>query len=164
MTGMLPWEGSFAIMLEETGIATRAQEMHVAAALQDKGYTRFLQQPAGETGATSTSRGGGVGGRARGAQFHRNCPREGRGPGNPHGRGRPHPHQCPRTTGRLLPVGRTGGVLGRHTNVCHGAQPLWGTTGGHCRLHQRLHGCQLQPGHEALPRGLGGQRQAARRT
>ena len=39
---MLPQEGGFAIMLQETGIATRAQEMHVAAA---------------ETGATSTSRG-----------------------------------------------------------------------------------------------------------
>ena len=34
---MLPREGGFAIMLQETGIATRAQEMHVAAALRDKG-------------------------------------------------------------------------------------------------------------------------------
>ena len=33
---MLPWEGAFAIMLQETGIATRAQEMHVAAALRDE--------------------------------------------------------------------------------------------------------------------------------
>ena len=35
---MLPREGGFAIMLQETGIATRAQEMHVAAAPRDKGY------------------------------------------------------------------------------------------------------------------------------
>ena len=46
---MLLQEGSFAIMLQETAIATRAQEMHVAAALRDKGYT----------GSTSTLRGGG---------------------------------------------------------------------------------------------------------
>ena len=46
---MLPQEGGFAIMLEETGIAIRAQEMHVAAALRDSGYTP----------STSTARGGG---------------------------------------------------------------------------------------------------------
>ena len=57
---MLPLEGSFAIMLQETGIATRAQEMHVAAALRDKGYTPFLRSRLAETGATSTSRGGGL--------------------------------------------------------------------------------------------------------
>ena len=57
---MLPQEGSFAIMLQETGIATRAQEMHVAAALRDKGYTPFLSSRLAKTGATSTSRGGGV--------------------------------------------------------------------------------------------------------
>ena len=34
---MLPQEGGFAILLQETGIAIRAQEMHVAAALGDKG-------------------------------------------------------------------------------------------------------------------------------
>ena len=34
---MLPQEGGYAIMLQETGIATRTQEMHVAAALRDKG-------------------------------------------------------------------------------------------------------------------------------
>ena len=57
---MLPQEGGFAIMLQETGIATRAQEMLVAAALQDKGYTPFFSSRLAETGATSTSRGGGL--------------------------------------------------------------------------------------------------------
>ena len=60
ITGMLPQEGGFAIMLQETGIPTRAQEMHVAAALQDKGYTAFLSSRLAQTGATSTSRGGGL--------------------------------------------------------------------------------------------------------
>ena len=57
---MLPREGGFAIMLQETGIATRAQEMHVAAALRDKGYTPFFSSRLAETRATSTSRGGGL--------------------------------------------------------------------------------------------------------
>ena len=57
---MLPREGGFAIMLQETRIATRAQEMHVAAALRDKGYTPFPSSRLAETGATSTSRGGGL--------------------------------------------------------------------------------------------------------
>ena len=57
---MLPQEGGFAIMLQETGIATRAQEMHVAAALRDKGYTPFFSSRLVETGATSTSREGGL--------------------------------------------------------------------------------------------------------
>ena len=60
ITGMLPQEGGFAIMLQETGIATRAQEMHVAAALRDKGYTPFFSSRLAETAATSTSRGGGL--------------------------------------------------------------------------------------------------------
>ena len=60
ITGMLPKEEGFAIMLQETGIATRAQEMHVAAALRDKGYTAFFSSRLAETGATSTSRGGGL--------------------------------------------------------------------------------------------------------
>ena len=47
-------------MLQETGIATRAQEMHVAAALRDKGYIPFFSSRLAETGATSTSRGGGL--------------------------------------------------------------------------------------------------------
>ena len=57
---MLRQEGGFAIMLQETGIATRAQEMHVAAALGDKGYTPFFSSRLAEKGATSTSRGGGL--------------------------------------------------------------------------------------------------------
>ena len=57
---MLPQEGGFAIMLQETGIATRAQEMHLAAALRDKGYTAFFSSRLAETGTTSTSRGGGL--------------------------------------------------------------------------------------------------------
>ena len=57
---MLPQEGGFAIMLQETGIATRAQERHVAAALRDKGYTPLFSSRLAETGATSTSRGGGL--------------------------------------------------------------------------------------------------------
>ena len=60
ITGMLPQELGFAIMLQETGIATRAQEMHVVAALRDKGYTPFFSSRLAETGATSTSRGGGL--------------------------------------------------------------------------------------------------------
>ena len=47
-------------MLQETGIATRAHEMHVAAALQDGGYTPLFSSRLAETGATSTSRGGGL--------------------------------------------------------------------------------------------------------
>ena len=47
-------------MLQETGVATRAQEMHVAAALRDKGYTPFFGSWLAETGATSTLRGGGL--------------------------------------------------------------------------------------------------------
>ena len=57
---MLPQEGGFAIMLQETGIATRAQEMHVAEALRDKGYTPFFSSRLAETGASSASRGGGL--------------------------------------------------------------------------------------------------------
>ena len=57
---MLPQEEGFAIMLQETGIATRAQEMHVAAALWDKGYAPFSSSRLAETGATSDSRGGGL--------------------------------------------------------------------------------------------------------
>ena len=57
---MLPQEGGFAIMLQETGIPTRAQEMHVAAALRDKGYTPFFSSRLAEMGATSTLRGGGL--------------------------------------------------------------------------------------------------------
>ena len=57
---MLPREGGFAILLQEAGIITRAQEMHVAAALRDKGYTPFFSSRLAETGATSTSRGGGL--------------------------------------------------------------------------------------------------------
>ena len=57
---MLAREGGFAIMLQETGIATRAQEMHVPAALRDKGYTPFFSSRLAGTGPTSTSRGGGL--------------------------------------------------------------------------------------------------------
>ena len=55
---MLPQEGGFAIMLKETGIATRAQDMHMAAALRDKEYTPFFSSRLAETGATSTLREG----------------------------------------------------------------------------------------------------------
>ena len=47
-------------MLQETGIVTRAQEMRVAVALRDKGYTPFFSSRLTETGAISTSRWGGV--------------------------------------------------------------------------------------------------------
>ena len=57
---MLPRDGGFAIMFRETGIATRVQEMHVAAALRDKGYICFFSSRLAETGATSISRGGGL--------------------------------------------------------------------------------------------------------
>ena len=54
---MLPQEGGFAIMLQETGIAIWAQGMHVAAALREKGYIPFFSSQLAEMGATSTSRG-----------------------------------------------------------------------------------------------------------
>ena len=57
---MLPQEWGFAIMLQETGMATRAQEMHVDAAIRDKGYTTFFSSRLAEMGATSTSRGEGL--------------------------------------------------------------------------------------------------------
>ena len=57
---MLPQEGGFAIMLQETGIVTQAQEMHVAPALRDKGYTPFFSSRLAGTGATFASRGGGL--------------------------------------------------------------------------------------------------------
>ena len=57
---MLPRKGGFAIILQETGITTRAQKMHVAAALRDMGYTPFFSSRLAEMGATSTSRGGGL--------------------------------------------------------------------------------------------------------
>ena len=60
ITGMLSQEGGFAIMLQETGIATRAQEMHMDAALLDKGCTPFFSSRLAETKATSTSRGQGL--------------------------------------------------------------------------------------------------------
>ena len=53
---MLPEEGGVAILLQETGTASRAQGMHVAAALRDKGCTPFFSSRLAETG--STSRGG----------------------------------------------------------------------------------------------------------
>ena len=57
---MLPQEGGFAIMLKETEIATRAQEMRLAVALLDKGYTPFFSSRLAETGAITTSRAGGL--------------------------------------------------------------------------------------------------------
>ena len=60
ITGMLYREVGFAIMLQETGIATQAQEMHVAAALREKGYTPFFSSRLAETGAASTWRGRGL--------------------------------------------------------------------------------------------------------
>ena len=155
ISGMLPREGGFAIMLQETGIATWAEEMHMAAVLRDKGYTPFFSSWLAETGATSTSRGEGLLNAVSSKyvaehevlSLTENRPREGHGPEDPHGRGRPHPHQRPRTAGRLLPMGRKGGFLGRHTNVCHGAQPRWETSGGHRRRHQRQHGGHHKPGH-----------------
>ena len=48
---MLPKEGGFAIMLQETWIANRAQEMRVAVALQDKGYIPFFSSRLLETGS-----------------------------------------------------------------------------------------------------------------
>ena len=57
---MLPREGGFAIMLQEAEIAIRVQEMHVAAALRDKGYTLFFSSRLAETGANFTSRGRGL--------------------------------------------------------------------------------------------------------
>ena len=47
-------------MPQETGIASWAQEMHVAAVLRDKGDTAFFSSLLAETGATSTARVGGL--------------------------------------------------------------------------------------------------------
>ena len=81
-------------MLQETGIATRAQEMHVAAALRDKGYTAYFSSRLAETGATSTSRGGALLTavsskyvRSTRCSASRKLAPESRGPGDPHGRG-----------------------------------------------------------------------------
>ena len=122
------------------GIATRAQEMHVAAALRDKGYTAYFSSRLAETGPPPPREGGPphrgqqqIRGGARGAQLHGNCPRKAAaleirtdGGGltliNVHG-----------PQAGLLPVGGTGGVLGRHTNVCHGTQPRREAPGGHRR-------------------------------
>ena len=57
ITGVLSREGGFAIMLQVTGIAIRAQEMHVAAALRDKGYAPFFSSRLAETGATPSREG-----------------------------------------------------------------------------------------------------------
>ena len=57
---MLPQEAGFAIMLQQTGITTRAQEMHVAAPLRDKGYSPFFSSRLVKTGATSNLTGGGL--------------------------------------------------------------------------------------------------------
>ena len=104
-----------------------------------QGVHPLLQQPAGRDGSHFHLERGGpphrgqqqVRGGAGGARFQGNRPREGRGPGDPHRRGRPHPHQRRRGASRLLPVGGTGGILGRHTNLCHGTQPRWKTPAGH---------------------------------
>ena len=132
---MLPWEGGFAIMLQETGITNRAQEMHVAAALRDKGYTPFFSSRLAETGATSTSRGGGLltAVSSKYVAEHEVLSFTKIVPGKAADLEIRTDHQRPRATGRLLPVGGTGGVLGRHTNVCHGTQPRWETPGGHRR-------------------------------
>ena len=60
ITGVLPQERGFAIMLQETGTAGGAQEMHLAAALRDKGYTPFISSQLAKPGASCTSRGGGL--------------------------------------------------------------------------------------------------------
>ena len=57
---MLPQEGGVAIILKETGIATRGQEMHLDAALRDNGYSPFFASRLAKKGSTSTSREGGL--------------------------------------------------------------------------------------------------------
>ena len=130
---MLPQEGGFAIMLQETGIATRAQEMHVAAALRDKEYTPFFSSRLAETGATSTSGGGSlltavsskyvakhevlsfteiVHGKAAALEIRTD--RGGLTLINVHG-----------LQAGCSPWDGAGGLLGGHTNVCHAAQPRW---------------------------------------
>ena len=53
ITEMLPRGGGFAILLQETRIATRAQGMRVAAALRDKGYLCFDSSRLVNAGSTS---------------------------------------------------------------------------------------------------------------
>ena len=66
---MLPREGGFAIMLQETGIATWAQDMRVAAALRDKagGDRSHFDLERGEHPHRGQQQ---VRGGAGGAQFH----------------------------------------------------------------------------------------------
>ena len=54
--GMLPKKRGFTVMLQETGMATGAQEMRVVAALRDEGYITLISSHLVETG--TTSRGG----------------------------------------------------------------------------------------------------------
>ena len=51
--GMLPLDGDFAVMLQETGIAIRAQEMNAATAPRDKVYIPFLSERVVKTGSPS---------------------------------------------------------------------------------------------------------------
>ena len=49
---MLTREGNIAVMPQETGITSRAQEMHQAAALRDKGCIPFFSSPLAETSSS----------------------------------------------------------------------------------------------------------------
>ena len=161
---MLPQEGGFAIMLQEAGIANRAQEMHVAAALSDKGYISFFSSRLAETGSSPTSRGGGlltavssryvaehevfsftelVPGKAAALEIRTD--KGGLTLINVHG-----------PEAGSSPLGAMRGVLGRHTNIRHGAQPWWMAPGDHRWRHQHLHGCRYKPSHGAFPLRLGG--------
>ena len=53
-----PGRGALPSCSRKQGSPPGLQEMHVAAALRDKGYTPFFSSRLAETGATSTSRGG----------------------------------------------------------------------------------------------------------
>ena len=150
ITGMLPDEGGFAIMLQRTGIAIRAQEMHVAAALRDKGYTPFFSSWLAETGATSSSRGGGLltAVSSKYVAEHEVLSFTEIVPGK----------------AAALEIRTDGGGLtlinvhGPQAGCSACTQPRWETPGGHHRRHHHLHGCHHQPGHRALPSGLGGLR------
>ena len=97
-----------------------------------------------------------VRGSGRGAQLDRNCCRQARRPGNPHGQEGPHPHQGPQAAGGQLPQGRAGSALGGHPDVRRCALSRRGAPGGGCWQHEQLHGCHDQFGQKAVLLWMGG--------
>ena len=171
---MLPQEGRFAIMLQETESATRAQEMQVAAALWDKWYTPFFSSWLAEMGATSASRGGGRPTAVSSkyvaehdvVNFTEIVP------------GKAAALEIRTDRGGLTLINVHGPQAG--CSPWAGQAAFWAdiqmyatartAPGGHRRRHQRIHGCHHQRGHEKTSARAGSQavsggpQQAAWRT